>query len=308
MTPEDIDNARSVSIVSFLSSLAKVGKQVGKRICYLSPLRCEKTPSFYVNTEKNLWYDFGIGEGGDVIDLVMKLYSISFAEAVRHLNGNDRKFKKIEIKNKGKVIEPYPKSDIHKKLYSAILKTKNDLFIKRYLISKRLKYHSEIGIADYKDTNGQRWIVFPCPNPQDIRGLECRGVNNDATESIKGGKKIRITRGEKYPWILHRGQTFLLTESIIDSLAGEVLFDLKSESLLGLNGVGNVRYLPEIIEKYKPRKFLIALDNDSNHNAGQLAQQRAIELITDEGIEIELITIHKDRGLKDLHQVLMLTK
>ena len=35
---------------------------------YLSPLRQERTPSFKVNRNKNLWHDFGSGKGGDLID------------------------------------------------------------------------------------------------------------------------------------------------------------------------------------------------------------------------------------------------
>lgn len=37
---------------------------------YLSPLRAEKTPSFHVTISKNVWYDFGEGMGGSVIDFV----------------------------------------------------------------------------------------------------------------------------------------------------------------------------------------------------------------------------------------------
>ena len=37
---------------------------------YLSPLREEHTPSFKVDYVRNLWYDFGLGEGGSIIDLV----------------------------------------------------------------------------------------------------------------------------------------------------------------------------------------------------------------------------------------------
>jgi hypothetical protein len=289
------------TIISFLESLGLRGKKVGNQIVYYSPFRDEETPSFFVDPVKDVWYDFGAGEGGDLIKLVSILYSIPFKEAMR----------KLGIKQ---ITKPAPKSkedkklvkDIEgaKRLYDAIKETKNEKFIKKYFERKGVIYHPEAGIAEYKSTTGQRWVVFPCPNPQELRGLECRGINDDATETIREGRKVRVTRGEKYPWILYRGKTFLLTESIIDSLAGEVLLNLKSESLLGLNGVGNVRYLPEIIEKYKPGKFLIALDNDSNHNAGQLAQQKAIKLITDKGIKIELITVHKDRGVKDLYQVL----
>jgi DNA primase len=40
---------------------------------YLSPLREERTPSFKVDYVRNLWYDFGLGEGGTLLTLVMRL-------------------------------------------------------------------------------------------------------------------------------------------------------------------------------------------------------------------------------------------
>lgn len=45
----------------------------------------EKTESFSINMEKNLWYDFGTGEGGSVIDLLMEIEGISFKEAINQL-------------------------------------------------------------------------------------------------------------------------------------------------------------------------------------------------------------------------------
>ena len=52
---------------------------------YLSPLREERTPSFKVNYQKDLWYDFGIGEGGTLPALIMRLERCSRSEAFEHL-------------------------------------------------------------------------------------------------------------------------------------------------------------------------------------------------------------------------------
>lgn len=48
-------------------------------------LRDEKTPSCKWYKEKNTWHDFGSGEHGDVIDLIMKLNNCTFQEACRLL-------------------------------------------------------------------------------------------------------------------------------------------------------------------------------------------------------------------------------
>ena len=57
---------------------------------YLSPLREERTPSFKVDYMQNLWYDFGLGVGGSIIDLVIRLERCDFAQAVRLLGNGER--------------------------------------------------------------------------------------------------------------------------------------------------------------------------------------------------------------------------
>lgn len=57
---------------------------------YLSPLREERTPSFKVDYAQNLWYDFGLGEGGSIIDLVMRLERCDFTQALRFLGSGER--------------------------------------------------------------------------------------------------------------------------------------------------------------------------------------------------------------------------
>ena len=54
---------------------------------YYSPFRSETAASFKVDYRKNLWYDFGSGEGGTMVDLVMKLNRCNFYEAMNILEG-----------------------------------------------------------------------------------------------------------------------------------------------------------------------------------------------------------------------------
>ena len=51
---------------------------------YHSPLREDHTPSMKVNYDKNLWIDYGTGEGGTLIDLVMQMERCDAGEAMRH--------------------------------------------------------------------------------------------------------------------------------------------------------------------------------------------------------------------------------
>ena len=70
--------ARQIPIIEYL---AKCGYQPqyirGNNYWYLSPLHEESHASFKVNTRLNAWFDFGIGEGGNMIDLGIRLYKCS---------------------------------------------------------------------------------------------------------------------------------------------------------------------------------------------------------------------------------------
>ncbi len=56
---------------------------------YFSPFRPETVPSFKVDFRKNLWVDFGLGEGGTLIDLIMKLNNCTFPEAAKKVENKD---------------------------------------------------------------------------------------------------------------------------------------------------------------------------------------------------------------------------
>ena len=74
----NIDQIKQIKLQDFLATMGcKPVKQYGVNLMYLSPLRTEKHASFKINTELNLWYDFGIGKGGNIIDLAELLYNSS---------------------------------------------------------------------------------------------------------------------------------------------------------------------------------------------------------------------------------------
>jgi hypothetical protein len=80
--------ANSVSIREFLSDMnIRPSKEKSYYGMYYSPFRAETSPSFKVDFRKNLWYDFGSGEGGTMVDLVMKMNQCSFHEAMNILKG-----------------------------------------------------------------------------------------------------------------------------------------------------------------------------------------------------------------------------
>lgn len=75
------DRANLLEVVSDYVSLKKTGRNY-KGLC---PFHSEKTPSFMVNEEKQIFHCFGCGEGGDVFAFLMKTGHFSFPEAVEEL-------------------------------------------------------------------------------------------------------------------------------------------------------------------------------------------------------------------------------
>ena len=72
----NIQEAKQIKIADYLQSLGySPVKQQGNCLWYKSPFRQETEASFKVNTERNLWYDFATGKGGNIIALAAELYA-----------------------------------------------------------------------------------------------------------------------------------------------------------------------------------------------------------------------------------------
>jgi DNA primase len=83
--PEKIDEIRlSSDIVTVISGFVALKKR-GKNFLGLCPFHQEKTPSFTVSAEKQMYHCFGCGKGGNVFTFLMETEKISFIEAVRTL-------------------------------------------------------------------------------------------------------------------------------------------------------------------------------------------------------------------------------
>jgi DNA primase len=76
------EKARIDEVVSSYVALRNAGGGSLKGLC---PFHDEKSPSFHVSPARNFWHCFGCGEGGDVINFVMKHDGLSFVEAVEGL-------------------------------------------------------------------------------------------------------------------------------------------------------------------------------------------------------------------------------
>src|ERR1051326_1139434 len=84
-TPQFLDELKARLPVSEV-----VGRRVklarsGREFKGLSPFSKEKTPSFFVNDQKQAWFDFSSGKNGNIFDFIMQTEGVNFPEAVERL-------------------------------------------------------------------------------------------------------------------------------------------------------------------------------------------------------------------------------
>jgi DNA primase len=99
-----------VDIVELIGGYVQL-KQTGKNFKACCPFHAEKTPSFIVSPERQMWHCFGsCNEGGDIFSFVMKVDGLTFPETVESLA--NRAGVKLEKRN-------FEKNEAKAKLYSA---------------------------------------------------------------------------------------------------------------------------------------------------------------------------------------------
>ena len=80
-----IDQVQSANdIADVIGQYLKL-KRSGRNFKANCPFHQEKTPSFMVNAEKQIFHCFGCGAGGNVFSFLMRHENMSFPEALRHL-------------------------------------------------------------------------------------------------------------------------------------------------------------------------------------------------------------------------------
>lgn len=73
-----------INVLDIVESRVKL-KRTGKNYSGLCPFHKEKSPSFTVNNEKQFYYCFGCGAGGNALGFIMEHDRLSFPEAVEEL-------------------------------------------------------------------------------------------------------------------------------------------------------------------------------------------------------------------------------
>jgi len=140
-TMDEVSQIREkLDLVSFILEYLPL-KKMGRNFTVLCPFHNEKTPSFVVSPERQIWHCFSCGKGGDAFTFLMEYENIEFREALRIL----AKKTGIELREsefiKGQSSEKEKLYEINKlslKFYSYILKNhKAGKTALDYLLEKR---------------------------------------------------------------------------------------------------------------------------------------------------------------------------
>ena len=85
----DLQHLKAIPIAEYLHTTYGVepAKRYNGYALYHAPYREDFNASMKVDFRENLWHDYGIGQGGSIIDLVMRMQGCSAYEAMKHLAG-----------------------------------------------------------------------------------------------------------------------------------------------------------------------------------------------------------------------------
>ena len=247
--------ARKVEIQKVLQDLKVLPERsTPKGFWYLSPLRKETRPSFFVSKLKNLWYDFGIGQGGNVIDLVVNLKKCSPWEALHFLSGYSSFF-----------FNPQDSAASTKEKEIQVLEVKE---IQHPALAEYLKSRG-IPLMVARRCCQEIWYSYKGKNYFSI------GLQNEAGGWEMRNKFFKNSAAPKsFSFISHKSRNLLIFEGMFDFLSLAVLKEsnVASSDCLILNSLAFLDKSFLLLNNYD--KVYTYLDNDS---AGKEANKRLIK-------------------------------
>ena len=304
----EIEEIKSISLVSYLAAHNYVLKKAyHDKYWYLSPLHEEKNASFKVNLNTNLWYDFGLNKGGNIINLVKELHpSLSMHEVLKLLENEIRQYglnyEKALTNHLNTTIRNYNKRhtvvDQDDTEVTQLMNLSN-YNLKRYLQQRRIdlevaqRYCKEVHYR-LKHNNKQYYGVA-------FMNIECgMEVRNKFFKRCIGKKTFSYVV-ENSQAISNRCCVFegffdfltYMTLKRINNLA--LCIDGNTDYII-LNSVSNVRRSFEILEDYE---FIHCyLDNDrAGRDATESIKRKFKHRVYDES--------YRYRGYNDLNDVIL---
>src|SRR6185437_12084031 len=232
-----------IDIVSFISEFIPL-KKTGRNFKANCPFHGEKTPSFVVSPERQIWHCFGCSKGGDVYTFLMEYERLEFPEALRTLAKRTGIELKSQEKNTGLATQKerlYQINSLAKEYYHYVLTRhpagKRALdYLKNRGVSDKIIETFMLGFAPM----GNALTKYPLSKKKFAReDLVAAGVVFQ-----KGRDVVDFFRGRlMFPLIDHRDNVVGFAGRILDSDSStskyintrETLIYHKGEQFYGLN-------------------------------------------------------------------------
>jgi DNA primase len=162
-------------------------KRAGRNFRGLSPFNSEKSPSFMVSPEKQIWHDFSSGKGGNIFSFVMEVEGVDFRESLE-----------ILAKKAGLDISQYQKSDGKSRQQKEKLSEAVELATKYYqqtMLKNKLALEYVVNKRHFnKETLGDFRLGYaPYSGTALVDFLKMRGISEEII--IKAGLASRRYRG-----------------------------------------------------------------------------------------------------------------
>ena len=268
----DARRMREIPIADFLNAMGiHPTKQRGNVLWYSAPYRTERTPSFKVDTAKNVWFDFGTGKGGDIFDL-----------AGAFIGSGDFLLRVAFIARSGAcpfpVIKQPPRKEKEPSFEDIWVRPLQDSRLLGYLKERRIV--ADIAIPNCEEVrycvHGKRYYAIGFRNRSG--GLELR---NHFFKGCIPPKDISLKTGGS--------DVCAVFEGFMDYLSAIQLGIIASDCLV-LNSVSNVEKALKALGGY--RRIECFLDND---DAGRRALERLRAYFGEKVIDYSsLYAGHKD--------------
>lgn len=189
----------AANIVSLISEYVPL-KRVGRNYQGLCPFHSEKTPSFMVNEEKQIFHCFGCGLGGNVFTFLMQYQNIAFPEAVTELA------QRLRI--------PLPKPSQSKQMQAAE-RVKEDL---REILALAAQHFHQLLMEGKTGAKGRAYLRqrrMTRPIAEDfLLGYAPEGWENLAIYLKKKGFRMRFWN--RRAWSSRKRRAIITTDSEID--------------------------------------------------------------------------------------------
>ena len=289
MKEEDLSRIKRYSIVEYLERKGvKPVRRTAAYALYCSPLREETHPSFKVDTEKNLWIDYGEGRGGSIIDLCMRMEGCTLSEAIRLLGQNapvngTYSFLNDFVPNNS---QPVMAVNGARRLIE---------------ISDTLPSHFQEYLTKVRCINLEKAKPFLKCISYEVRGRRYQAIG---FANLTGGYELRddktfkgtIAPKDITPIFTDRAEPVCIFEGFMDFLSFLSMKEEITNHCLVMNSVSNVARTVRYLNDRHLTHIRAFLDND---NAGRRAVQDFIKA----GFHIEDMNIHyKDfKDLNDFH-------